>query len=186
MDVDDDGITYRTIPGSHPSKGSYFTRGSSHDEYANYTESHEVYVRMADRIRKKWKTAKKMMPGPEFYQRKYNSSIGMIIYGSSVYAAVEAMDIFKDRGIVIDVMRIRSVPFNNLVDSFIKKHDLIYVVEQNKDGQFRSIMISELEIDPKKLVPILIYDGLPLTADTIVKQITSKLPVQSGSAGSTK
>lgn len=175
LDVDGDGIPYRTIPATHPTKGSYFTRGSSHDEYANYTESEVVYVRLVDRIRKKWKTAKKLMPPPEMYQRKNKSSIGIVFYGTSTYAALEAMDIFKENGVEIDAMRVRSVPFNGRVESFMNKHETVYVIEQNKDGQFRSIMINELELDPKKLIPILNYDGFPITADTIVKQITRKL-----------
>jgi len=175
MDVDGDGIPYRTIPATHPTMGSYFTRGSSHDEYANYTESEVVYVRLVDRIRKKWKTAKKMMPQPEFYQKRNHSTIGMVFYGTSTYAALEAMDIFREHGIEIDAMRVRAIPFNGRVESFMRKHDTVYVVEQNKDGQFRSILINELELDPKKVIPILNYDGLPITADTIVKQITKKL-----------
>jgi len=175
LDVDGDGIPYRTIPATHPTRGSYFTRGSSHDEYANYTESEVVYVRMVDRIRKKWKTAKKMVPPPELYQRKKRSSMGIVFYGTSTYAALEAMDIFKENGVEIDAMRVRAVPFNTRVESFMNKHETVYVIEQNKDAQFRSILINELNLDPKKLIPILNYDGFPITADTIVKQITKKL-----------
>ena len=98
LDSDGDGIGYRTIPGTHASKGSYFTRGSSHDEYARYTESEKVYVRMVDRIAKKWETAKALVPKPEFYQRRNDSEYAMIFYGTSQYAALETMDGFFGSG----------------------------------------------------------------------------------------
>lgn len=182
LDVDGDALPYRTIPGTHPTRGSYFTRGSSHDEYARYTESEEVYVRMVDRISRKWETAKKYVPGPELYQRGNRHSIGMVFFGTSTYAALEAMVLFKKMGIKIDAMRVRALPFNDKVAAFMEKHDTIFVIEQNRDAQFRTLLMAELDCAPDKLVSVLNYDGFPITADTIVEQIEEALQVETAVA----
>ncbi len=177
LDVDGDGITYRTIPATHPTKGSYFTRGSSHNEYARYSESGEDYVRLVDRIARKIDTAKKHVPGAELYQKISSSPLGMIFYGTTTYAAIEAMDIFESNGIAIDSMRIRGFPFDEDVVKFIQEHETVFVVEQNKDGQMRTLLINELEINPAVLVPILNYNGYPISAYNINTQIDQHLSI---------
>ncbi len=178
LDVDGDAIPYRTIPGTHPTKGSFFTRGTSHDEYAKYSELGEVYLRNVDRLAQKWDTAKEMIPPPEFYQNGYISGIGLIFFGTTTYAAVEAMDLMIDSGIAIDSMRVKAFPFHAEVEDFIDKHEKIIVVEQNRDAQFRTLLINELETDPDKLLSVVNYDGMPITANTIKEQIVSKLAVE--------
>ncbi len=175
QDIDGDGIPYRTIPGTHPTKGSYFTRGSSRDEMAKYTEDSEPYVRNMDRLLKKWNTAKGLVPAPEFYQEKDKGNHAMIFFGTSTYAALEAMEQLEAAGVPMDAMRIRATPFSDAVRDFIGRHKMVYVVEQNRDAQMRSILINELEINPFKLVPVLNYDGMPITAEAITKQISRSL-----------
>jgi 2-oxoglutarate ferredoxin oxidoreductase subunit alpha len=174
-DVDGDGIPYRTLPGTHPTKGSYFTRGSSHDEYARYSEDSATYVRVVDRIEKKFETAKSIIHKPQKYQRENISDLGIIFFGTSTYAALEAKDNLKEEGVDLDALRIRSFPFNDDVKRFIEEHDQVFVIEQNKQGQMRSLLITELEIDPKKLTKVCNYDGMPLTADFIGKMINQHL-----------
>jgi 2-oxoglutarate ferredoxin oxidoreductase subunit alpha len=175
LDIDGDGIPYRTYPGTHPTKGAFFTRGTSRDEYANYTEDGEIYKRNMERLMMKWETAKSIVPEPEFSQNKNSSDYGMIFFGTSSDSAFEAMDLMKENGLQINTMRIRSFPFNQKVNDFIESHKKVYVIEQNRDGQMRGMLILELGIHPEKLIPILNYDGMPITAHTIVTLITNNL-----------
>lgn len=175
LDVDGDGIPYRTYPGTHPTKGSYFTRGTSRDEYAVYTEDSAVYIRNMERLVKKWETAKTIMPKPHFYQEKNMSPVGVLFFGTSTYSSEEAIDQLREQEIVMDAMRIKAFPFNEEVAQFIEDHEVVYVIEQNRDAQMRSLLINELEINPKKLIRVLNYDGMPITADKIVKEITQTL-----------
>ena len=175
-DVDNDGIPYRTLPGTHPTKGSYFTRGTSHDEYAVYSEDSDTYVRIMDRLLKKFDTAKDLVPAPQVYQEENNSEIGMLFFGTTRYAAEEAMDIMKERGEAIDAIRLKAFPFNQTVVDFIENHKYVYVIEQNRDAQMRSLLVNELEVNPKKLIKILNFDGTPMTADMIVDQINMLHP----------
>ncbi|MCB0552122.1 MAG: 2-oxoacid:acceptor oxidoreductase subunit alpha [Phaeodactylibacter sp.] len=171
LDVDGDGICYRTIPGTHPTKGSYFTRGTSKDEYAKYTENGDAYVRNVDRLARKWETAKQAVPPPELYQSENRNAYGIIFFGTTTYAALEAMDLLREKGVELDAMRIRSFPFNETVLQFIEQHEKVFVIEQNRDAQMRSLLVNELEVAPKQLIPILNYDGKPIPADTIEQQI---------------
>ncbi|MEZ4686385.1 MAG: 2-oxoacid:acceptor oxidoreductase subunit alpha [Bacteroidia bacterium] len=173
LDVDGDGIPYRTIPGTHPTKGSYFTRGTSHDEYAKYSESGDDYVKKMQRIDKKWETAKTLMPAPEFYQEQNGSDTGLIFFGTTAYAATEAMDRLKAQDVKLDAMRLKAFPFSQEVVDFVNAHERIFVAEQNKDGQMRSLLINELNIDPKRIISVLNYDGTPITAADIVSQINN-------------
>jgi 2-oxoglutarate ferredoxin oxidoreductase subunit alpha len=176
LDVDGDGIPYRTLPATHPTKGSFFTRGTSHDEYARYTEDGVKNAEVLDRLLKKWDTAKEITPKPEFYQAENQSNIGVIFFGTTTYAALEAMDLLKDdEGIVLDAMRATAFPFHESVEQFIETHDQIFVIEQNRDAQFRTLLINELEANPKKLIKILNYDGMPITAEAIRRQIVGVL-----------
>lgn len=175
LDVDGDGITYRTYPGTHPTKGSFFTRGTSRDEYAAYTEDGAAYKRNMDRLLVKWNTAKEMVPPPVFYQDIHMSNFGVIFFGTSIYAAEEALDMIKVEGFTMDAMRLRAFPFSQEVEEFIASHNSIFVIEQNRDAQMRGLLIDELQIHPAKLISVLNYDGMPITAQTIFNQITRHL-----------
>ena len=175
LDVDGDGITYRTIPGTHPTKGSFFTRGTSRDEYAAYTEDGAAYVRNMERLLKKWDTAKDIVPAPDLYQTKNTSPMGIIFFGTSTYSAEEAMDIMKQDNMLFDAIRIKAFPFNKTVEDFIHSHEKVFVIEQNRDGQMRTLLINELGINPQKMIPVLNFDGMPVTAETIVTAINTNL-----------
>jgi 2-oxoglutarate ferredoxin oxidoreductase subunit alpha len=172
-DVDGDGIPYRTLPGTHPTKGAYFTRGSSHDEKAAYSEDSDTYVRIMNRLVKKLETAKTLVPGPAFYQENNTSEIGVIFFGTSRYAAEEALDIMRADGLKIDAMRLKAFPFCQEVEDFIDAHKQVFVVEQNRDAQMRTLLINELEVNPKKLIRVLNFDGTPITADLIIQPISA-------------
>ena len=122
LDVDKDGITYRTLPGTHPSKGSFFTRGTSRDEYAKYTEDGAAYVRNMDRLTRKFNTAKTLVPAPEFYPDPSGSDTGMLFFGTTTDSAREAMDILRSQGIALDGMRLKAAPFPQSVMDFILDH----------------------------------------------------------------
>jgi len=175
LDVDGDGIAYRTYPGTHPTKGSYFTRGTSRDEYAVYTENGDVYEKNMDRLIKKWNTAKDYVPAPDLYQDSNTSKYGVLFFGTSQYSTEEAIDILKADGVNLDAIRIKSFPFNKTVEDFIHSHDKVFVVEQNRDAQMKSLLMIELAANPQKLVSVLNYNGLPITADYIVKSIQAAI-----------
>lgn len=175
-DSDNDGVPYRTIPGTHPTKGSYFTRGTSHDENAVYSEDSDTYVRIMERLLKKFETAKNIVPAPQVYQEENISEVGLLFFGTTKYAAEEAMDILLENGEAVDALRIRAFPFNQTVVDFIENHKYVYVIEQNRDAQMRSLLVNELEVHPKKLLKILNFDGNPMTADMIIDQIKILTP----------
>lgn len=175
LDSDGDGITYRTIPGTHPTKGSFFTRGTSRDEYARYTEDGSVYVRNMNRLLKKWDTAKEIIPQPEFYQEGNQQKEGVIFFGTTTDSALEALDLLREDGIELDAMRLLSFPFSKQVEDFVQAHERIYVIEQNRDAQMRSLLINELEVNPAKLIRVLNFDGMPITAAYIQGEIKGKL-----------
>ena len=175
LDVDGDGIPYRTIPGTHPTKGAYFTRGTSHDEYAKYSELAEVYVRNVDRLALKWETAKSMVPVPFRFKKEDQSDFGLLVFGSTTYAAKEAIDMLHAQGIKIDAMRIRSFPFHPETEEFVNNHKHIIVVEQNRDAQMRTLLINELDTDPRKVSSVLEFGGLPITAGYIVSEVNKAL-----------
>ena len=175
LDVDGDGIPYRTYPGAHPKKGAFFTRGTSHDEYAKYTEDGVVNARNLSRLLKKYQTASELVPNPVFKQETNTSSIGIIYYGSTEASMQEALDQLHEEGVIIDAMRLRAFPFNLEVWEFIEDHDLLFIVEQNRDGQMRTLIMAEGGIIPDKLVSVLCFDGQPITADFISNKINSHL-----------
>ncbi|MDB6062980.1 MAG: ferredoxin oxidoreductase [Verrucomicrobiaceae bacterium] len=175
LDVDDDGICYRTYPGTHPTKGGFFTRGTSRDEYAVYTEDGAAYVRNMERLLKKWETAKSYVPAPEIINAEHGSNIGIIYFGTTRAAALEAVDHLIEDNIAVDALRIRAFPFNHEVEEFIAQHDTLFVIEQNRDGQMRSLIINECEINPAKLVAVLNYDGMPITARYIQNKVAGYL-----------
>jgi 2-oxoglutarate ferredoxin oxidoreductase subunit alpha len=176
LDVDGDGIPYRTIPGTHPTKGSFFTRGTSRDEFARYTEDGATYVRNMERLVKKWETTKSLIAEPEFL-KDHKSELGMIYFGTTRASAEEAFIMFEKGGLKIDAMRIRAFPFSKKVKEFVDSHKKLIVVEQNRDAQMRQLLINELDVNPKKINSVLNYDGSPITADTIYKQIMGNIGV---------
>tara|TARA_R110001599_G_scaffold59294_4_gene164578 strand:- start:2293 stop:4149 length:1857 start_codon:yes stop_codon:yes gene_type:complete len=171
LDIDGDGIPYRTYPGAHPSKGAFFTRGTSRDEYAVYTEDGEAYEKNMQRLLKKWDTAKQCVPAPELIKASKGSAIGVIHFGTSRDATLEAVDSLKAEGVAIDTLRLRGFPFNKTVDAFIEDHDTVFLVEQNRDAQMRTLLVNECLISPRQLIPILNYNGTPITAKQIREAI---------------
>ncbi|MCC7296999.1 MAG: 2-oxoacid:acceptor oxidoreductase subunit alpha [Bacteroidia bacterium] len=173
LDVDGDGIPYRTLPGTHATKGAYFTRGTSRDEYAVYTESSAAYKRNMERLVKKWNTTKSLVPESQFYQQENSSKDGVLFFGTSTHAALEALDLLNAEGLPLDAMRLKSFPFTPATEAFIKNHNRVFVIEQNRDAQMKSLIMMELGVDPAKLISVLNYDGMPITAQDIMSQINS-------------
>ncbi len=175
LDIDGDGIGYRTYPGAHPEKGAYFTRGTSHDPYSTYTEDSNIYVENMERLQLKWETARGLVPEPEIIIDDPGAAVGMLFFGTSAAAAGEAADLLKAEGRAINLLRIRSFPFQREVQHFIEQHEHIFVVEQNRDAQMRTLLINELELPPEQLTPVLHFDGMPITAAIIVRSIQRSL-----------
>ncbi len=180
LDVDGDGIPYRTYPGTHPNRGAYFTRGTSKDTRAKYTESGAAYVENMERLLKKFSTAETLVPRPQIHSAESTTRLGAIYYGSTSAAMREAQDILARHNIDIDLLRIRAFPFNDDVRNFIAAHDEIFIVEQNRDGQLRSMLINELEISPAKLRKAVHFDGSPISASKIIEKIAGFMPAARG------
>ena len=175
LDVDGDGIPYRTYPGTHPSKGSFFTRGTSRDRYARYTEEGAPYADNMQRLLRKFETAKDLVPRPLQANAAKPTKYGVIYYGSTSPAMDEAIHMIEARGHLLNRLRLRAFPFHSSVTSFVADHDFVFIVEQNRDGQLRSLIVNECSIDPVRLVPILHYDGTPITARFITRAIADHL-----------
>jgi 2-oxoglutarate/2-oxoacid ferredoxin oxidoreductase subunit alpha len=178
LDVDGDGIPYRTYPGTHPTKGAYFTRGTTKDRFARYSEEGPVYVDNMERLLRKFDTAKKLAPQPVLRKASKPTRAGVLYFGSTSPAMSEAFDRLEERAVHVDGLRLRSYPFSRTVEDFIAAHDQVFVVEQNRDGQLRSMLMNDLSVDPARLVPVLHYDGTPITARFIVADIERKLASQ--------
>jgi len=174
-DVDGDGIPWRTIPGTHASKGAFFTRGTSRNAQARYSELGEDYVYNMERLRTKFETAKGLVPVPEIVTAARPTRLGVIHYGSTSPAMAEALALLAAQGIDIDALRVRGFPFNAEVEAFVDAHDFVFVVEQNESGQLRMLLVNECEFDPKKLVKVLHYDGTPITARFIAGAIAEAM-----------
>ena len=172
LDIDGDGIPYRTYPGAHPTKGGYFTRGTSRNPYARYSEEGSVYVDNMQRLLRKFETAKSLIPAPERRDAAQATATGVIYFGSTTPAMHEALEVLEARGLHLDALRVRGFPFSDEVLDFVAEHEHVFVVEQNRDGQLRTLLINEGQIDPAKLPPILHYDGTPITARFIVAEIS--------------
>jgi len=175
LDVDGDGIPFRTLPGTHPTKGAYFTRGTSRDRYARYTEDGGAYVDNMQRLLRKFETAKGLVPRPVRRNAEKPTKYGVIYYGSTSPAMDEAIAMLEDRGHRLDMLRVRAFPFHQDVTEFVVEHDFVFLVEQNRDAQLRSLIVNECGIDPVRLVPILHYDGTPITARFIASAIGEHL-----------
>ena len=164
LDVDGDGLTWRTYPGTHPSKGGYFTRGTSRDRYAKYSEDGAVYVDNMQRLQRKWETIRDLVPAPVRRDADRPTKVGVIYFGSTSPAMNEALAGLQAQGLHLDALRLRAFPFSDAVYDFIAGHDQVFVVEQNRDAQLRSMLVNEGGFDPAKLVPVLHYEGAPITA----------------------
>ena len=171
LDIDGDGIGYRTLPGTHPSKGSFFTRGTSRDEYATYTEDPDAYSKNMDRLLAKWETAKSILPSAEIENEERRA--GIIYYGTSATPMSECLTILDEHGIELDTMRIRSFPFGPEVVDFIDNHEIVFMVEQNRDAQMKMLMVNELDLMPSSIESILYYGGMSISADFIVDEVLS-------------
>jgi 2-oxoglutarate ferredoxin oxidoreductase subunit alpha len=185
-DVDGDGIAWRTLPGTHPTKGAYFTRGTTRDPYARYSERGPDYIYNMERLLRKFATAADMVPQPLFDKAPKKTKLGVIYFGSTSPAMKEGLDILNAEGIHLDAMRLRAFPFPASVEAFIAEHEQVYVVEQNRDAQMHSILVNELSIDPAKMVKVLHYDGTPITARFITDYIRTHLKAGASVASNTK
>ncbi|MBM4389015.1 MAG: 2-oxoacid:acceptor oxidoreductase subunit alpha, partial [Deltaproteobacteria bacterium] len=172
-DVDGDGIPYRTLPGNRHPSGNYFTRGSGHNERAQYSEKPEDYRNLMNRLAKKFETARHLVPGPEIHLSE-GAETGIIAYGSTDAAIRESRDLLAEGGLKTSYLRIRSFPFSKEVRDFIENHKRIYVVEQNRDGQMRELVILDLGADSVKIRSVLHYNGIPIDAKTIAEGILNQ------------
>jgi 2-oxoglutarate ferredoxin oxidoreductase subunit alpha len=173
LDRDDDAIPYRTLPGVS-AKGAYFTRGSGHNQYGGYTEDSAEYQVVLDRLKRKFANAPKYLPKPALIG-KGTHAVGIVSIGSCDGAIREALDVLKHQKIEVDYLRVKSFPFNSDVEAFLKTHTTIFVVEQNRDGQLKSLLTLETAVEKSKLFSILSYSGLPISAQPIVDEIRAKL-----------
>jgi len=174
QDIDGDGIPYRTYPGTHPHKGSYFTRGSSHDVNAAYTEDGDVYAEVMDRIALKFETAANYLPIPEI-SNQAKHRLGMIYLGTTTGAIQEVLDNLAKKGIALDTLRIKAFPFHQSVKEFINDHELVYIIEQNRDAQLKSLLKIECNANEEQMHSILSYNGLLITAQHIERNILDSM-----------
>ena len=177
LDVDGDGIAYRTYPGTHARRGAFFTRGTSKDRYARYTEDGAAYVDNMQRLLRKFETAKSLVPAPVVSKAAKPTKGGIIWFGSSGAPVAESLASLEQDGIHLDRMRIRAFPFHDSVADFVAEHDHVFVVEQNRDAQLRMLLVNECGISPDKLIPVLHYDGNPMTARFVSREIAEKAAV---------
>lgn len=176
LDSDDDAICYRTYPGTHPEKGAFFTRGTSRDEYAVYSEKGEEYEQNMHRLMAKWETIKEYVPAPETVLCSNKTDIAVLYYGTSEESSREALDYLVEDGINLNAMRVRAFPFDKEVEDFIDRHERVFVIEQNRDAQLRTLLMAEFELGPDKLKSVLCFDGTPISARNIRKQILLQMP----------
>jgi len=172
LDVDGDGIPFRTYPGAHPSKGGYFTRGTSKNAYAIYSEQGADYEANMQRLLKKFETAKTLVPKPILSASKEPARFGAIYYGSTSPAMAEALDALARAGIYVNALRVRSFPFQDEIFDFVASHSKVFVIEQNRDAQLKTLLVNDAGINPASLISVLHYDGTPITARFITQGIT--------------
>ena len=172
-DVDGDGIPWRTLPGTHPARGSFFTRGTSKNADARYSERGEDYLENVTRLERKMVTARALLPQPAIIDKHADS--GVLFFGSTSAAMAEAAQALAAHGLALDSLRVRAYPFADSIADFIRSHRRVFVVEQNRDAQLRSLLIEQFELDPAHLLPILHYDGTPITARFIVQAIAAHM-----------
>ena len=177
LDVDGDGIAYRTYPGTHPTRGAYFTRGTTKDRFARYSEAGPDYVDNMQRLLRKFETAKELVPKPVLRPARQPARLGVIYFGSTSPAMHEALDALERDGVQLDALRVRAFPFQDEVYDFIADHEQVFVVEQNRDAQLRMLLVNEGTVDPSRLISVLHYDGTPITARFIIGEIAEKVAV---------
>ena len=182
LDVDGDAIPWRTLPGTHPTKGAYFTRGTSRDRFAKYSEEGSVYQDNMQRLLRKFETAKTLVPAPVVRRTKEKAKTGVIYFGSTSAAMNEALAALYADGVHLDTLRLRAFPFSAAVVDFINAHNQIFLVEQNRDAQMRSLLVNECGIDPARFISILHYDGTPITARFIIAAIAERIALKSKEA----
>lgn len=171
LDKDGDGVCERTYPGTHPARGSYFTRGSGHDKLGRYTEDPALYQENLDRLRKKFVTAAGALPRPEITRRS-GAKLSLVYWGTTAEAIPEALEILKARhGIECQTMRVRGFPWNQEIEAFCSQEPGVCVIEQSRDGQLRSLLMTELDLDPKRLASVRIYDGQPIAAELLAQRL---------------
>ncbi|MCC6531738.1 MAG: 2-oxoacid:acceptor oxidoreductase subunit alpha [Burkholderiales bacterium] len=171
LDVDGDGIPYRTLPGTHPTRGGYFTRGTTKDRYARYSEAGPDYVDNMQRLLRKFETAKGLVPKPLLVPSPKPARFGAIFYGSTSPAMVEALDLLAERGIHVNALRVRAFPFAEEIVDFCNSHPWVFVVEQNRDAQLKTLLVNDSGVNQTRLVSVLHYDGTPITARFIADEI---------------
>ena len=182
LDVDEDGICYRTLPGTHPDKGSFFTRGTSRDRYARYTEEGGHYVDNMERLLKKFRTAESYVPAPEIISSERGCRDGVIFYGTTRPAMLEAAEMLAEDGVGLNLLRVRGFPFGDDVREFLANHDRVFVIEQNRDGQVRTLLINEAGGEPRALISVTHYDGMPISATVIADGIRAHLNTRRAAA----
>jgi 2-oxoglutarate/2-oxoacid ferredoxin oxidoreductase subunit alpha len=173
LDKDGDGIPWRTLPGVHP-KAAYFTRGSGHTQYGAYTEDSADYQIVLDRLLKKWETAKKLMPRAVI-DATAGGDVGIVSFGSCDGAINEAIDVLRAQGVHVNYMRVRSFPFTEDVERFLAAHQVMFIVEQNRDAQFRALLTLETQVEKAKLRSLLHYSGLPISSTFIVEGVLAEV-----------
>jgi 2-oxoglutarate ferredoxin oxidoreductase subunit alpha len=173
LDVDGDGIPYRTLPGESP-KGSFFTRGSGHTKFGAYTEDSKEYQEVVDRLLVKWETARKIVPEPEIEYSKMNKN-AIISLGSCDGAVKEALVHLRKKNIGLNYCRVKAFPISASIRDFVSKHERVYVVEQNRDAQLRSLLILDADIDPARLVSMLHYNGMPISSTFVVERVLEEM-----------
>ena len=183
LDVDGDGIPWRTIPATHPERGAYLVRGTSHDEYARYTEDGAVYLRSMERIARKFETAARLVPEAVHRPAANDTLLGVVYFGTTSAAMEEALEVLHAEDIELDALRLRGFPFGREVFEFIARHTTVFVVEQNRDAQMRTMLVTEGDVDPVRLVPVLHYDGLPITSTFIADAIRDRLAPETTAKG---
>ena len=182
LDVDGDAIPYRTLPGTHPTRGAFFTRGTSRDRFAKYSEEGAVYVDNMQRLVRKFETAKSLVPAPVKHKAREHARYGVIYFGSTSAAMAEALVTLEAQGLHLDTLRLRAFPFSDEVVDFINAYDQVFVIEQNRDAQMRMLLVNECAIDPARFISVLHYDGTPITARFITAAIAERLQIKAKEA----
>jgi 2-oxoglutarate ferredoxin oxidoreductase subunit alpha len=172
LDVDGDGIPVRTLPGTHATRGAYFTRGSTKDAYARYSEAGPDYVYNMERLLKKFETAKGLVPKPVLTAAKEPARFGCIYYGSTSPSMHEALESLSQNGIFVNALRVRAFPFQDEIFDFVQSHSKVFVIEQNRDAQLKTLLVNDAGINPASLISVLHYDGTPITARFITEEIS--------------
>jgi 2-oxoglutarate ferredoxin oxidoreductase subunit alpha len=175
LDVDGDGVPYRTYPGTHPKRGAYFTRGTTKNAYAAYSEAGPDYVYNVQRLLKKFESAKALVPMPVLTPAKYPARFGAIYYGSTSPAMQEALEALAAQGVYVNALRVRAFPFQDEIFDFVASHSKVFVIEQNRDAQLKTLLVNDAHINPASLVPVLHYDGTPITARFITSEIAQRV-----------